>query len=103
MLSRKMDAVKCIRIQAESVSEQFIFNETYAMNDFQYYSSKYSTYNGRRAQELLESILENEPMYLNMSLNQDTHFYNISVDTSHSSVHVPSNVYDKSKLGGMEL
>lgn len=34
-------------------------------------------------------------MYQEMFLDQDTHFYNISVNTSHSSVHVPTNVYDK--------
>lgn len=31
-----------------------------------------------------------------MELSRDTHFYNISVNTNHSSVHVPTNVYDHS-------
>ncbi|XP_055904369.1 voltage-dependent calcium channel subunit alpha-2/delta-3 [Eupeodes corollae] len=95
MLSRKMDAVKCILQKAEEEAENFVFNKTYAMNEFQYYSSKYSKVNGHRALELMETIEKNSPMYLNMTLNEDTHFYNIFVNTSHSSVHVPSNIYDK--------
>lgn len=31
-----------------------------------------------------------------MYFEEDTHFYNMEVNTSHSSVHVPTNVYDKS-------
>lgn len=31
-----------------------------------------------------------------MYFNQDTHFFNYSVNTTHSSVQVPSNVYDRS-------
>lgn len=68
-----------------------------------YYSSKYSpTMNyedGRNfTPELPESIQNNKYMYLNMTLTPDTHFHNIEVDTSHSSVHVPTNVYDKCKF-----
>lgn len=43
-----------------------------------------------------EIVQANKDMYRAMILDQDTHFYNISVNTSHSSVHVPINVYDKS-------
>uniref|UniRef100_A0A1B0CZ82 Uncharacterized protein n=1 Tax=Phlebotomus papatasi TaxID=29031 RepID=A0A1B0CZ82_PHLPP len=96
MFIRKMDAVKCILHVAEEVSEQFEFNETYPGN-FSYYSSKYSDIHGHeRTEELPESILNNFFMYREMFLDQDTHFYNISVNTTHSSVHVPTNVYDRS-------
>lgn len=29
-----------------------------------------------------------------MTLNEDSHFYNIPVNTNYSSVHIPTNVYD---------
>lgn len=34
--------------------------------------------------------------YLNMSMDRDSHFYDLNVNTSYSSVHVPTNVYDGS-------
>lgn len=34
-------------------------------------------------------------MYKEMSSNNDTHFFNLAVNTNHSSVHVPTNVYHK--------
>lgn len=98
MFSRKMDAVRCIQQKAESVNEEFVFNYTYAVEYYQYYSSKFSKFEGKRAEELLDGMKEYEPTYLNFTLNPDTHFYNISVDTEHSSVHVPSNIFDGSKL-----
>lgn len=98
MLSRKMDAVQRIWEKAEEASENQEFNETdEALENFQYYSSKYSAFDGHRGiEDLLQSVEDNLYMYKNMSLNQDTHFYNISVNTSYSSVHVPSNIWDRS-------
>lgn len=95
MLARKTDAVKCIQAKAEQVFENFDYNQTYAETEFQYYSSKFSAFEGKSAEELMDHLKNNSYMYLNMTLNPDTHFYNISVNTEHSSVHVPSNVYDK--------
>lgn len=85
------------------MSEQFQFNESETAN-YSYYSSKYSPLNGlnitqtaeSKNHELPEVILEQAKLYKNMTLDQDTHFYNISVNTTHSSVHVPTNVYDQS-------
>ncbi|XP_055640550.1 voltage-dependent calcium channel subunit alpha-2/delta-3 isoform X1 [Toxorhynchites rutilus septentrionalis] len=94
MLIRKMDAIKCIINLAEELSEQFRFNESIADN-FTYYSSKYSNIDDRAEPDIPETLLENTWMYRNMSLNPDTHFFNISVNTSYSSVHVPQNVYDR--------
>ena len=34
-------------------------------------------------------------MYRDMYFDMDTHFYNLWVNTTHSSVQVPTNVYDK--------
>lgn len=98
MLARKMDAIKCILRKAESTYEEFEYNETYALSEFQYYSSKYSQFEGKAIEELPENMREDVRMYLNFTLNPDTHFYNISVDTEHSSVHVPTNVYDRGEL-----
>ncbi|XP_058447088.1 voltage-dependent calcium channel subunit alpha-2/delta-3 isoform X2 [Malaya genurostris] len=92
MLIRKMDAIKCIINLAEEMSEQF--NNTNPDN-FTYYSSKYSIIEDRPEPEIPLSLEENIWMYRNMSLNPDTHFFNISVNTSYSSVHVPQNVYDR--------
>ncbi|XP_075149778.1 ca[2+] channel Muscle-specific alpha2/delta subunit [Haematobia irritans] len=95
MLARKMDAVRCIMEVAEREYENFVFNETEAEN-FTYYSSKFSKFNDNSSEELIGNLKEeNANMYKDFELNPDTHFYNISVDTEHSAVHVPSNVYDK--------
>lgn len=97
MLARKMDAVRCIQEKAEQVNENFEFNMTYAETNFTYYSSKYSPFNGNSSEELAENEKAYEYMYRELQLNPDTHFYNISVDTEHSSVHVPSNVWDRAE------
>ncbi|XP_034669004.1 voltage-dependent calcium channel subunit alpha-2/delta-3 [Drosophila subobscura] len=97
MLARKMDAVRCIQEKAESVYENFEFNLTYAEANYTYFSSKYSTFNGNSSEELEPNEAEFAWMYREMELNPDTHFYNTPVDTEHSSVHVPSNVWDRSK------
>lgn len=35
-------------------------------------------------------------IYRNMTMDRDSHFFDLNVNTSHSSVHVPTNVYDRS-------
>ncbi|KAH8323327.1 hypothetical protein KR067_005091 [Drosophila pandora] len=97
MLARKMDAVRCIQERAETVNENFEFNLTWAETNFTYISSKYSTFNGNSSEELQPNEADYAYMYRKMDLNQDTHFYNTPVDTEHSSVHVPSNVWDRSE------
>lgn len=96
MFFRKIEAVRCILMKAENVSEQLEYNETMA-KDLKYYSSKYSTLDNKTpAYTLPESMAQDSSMYRPMYFNQDTHFYNISVNTTHSSVHVPTNIYDRS-------
>jgi len=97
MLARKMDAVRCIQERAEYVNENFEFNLTYALQNFTYISSKYSKFNGNSSEKLQPNEQDYEWMYRDMELNPDTHFYNTPVDTEHSSVHVPSNIWDRSK------
>lgn len=95
MFYRKIEAVRCILMKAEKVSEEFEFNEE-MINNLTYYSSKYSKLGNRDpACARTESMIKND-IYLPMYFNQDTHFYNISVNTTHSSVHVPTNIYDLS-------
>lgn len=94
MLSRKMDAIKCILKVAEEAADTFELNET-EIETFPYYSSKFSKFNNVSSENLKESLSDYNMTYLNFTLNPDTHFYNISVDTQHSSVHVPSNIYDR--------
>lgn len=85
------------------MSEQFLLNATESRN-YSYYSSKYSPvypmdlFNTSmwKEEELPEIIIKERKSYKTMYLDQDLHFYNISVNTTHSSVHVPTNVYDKS-------
>ncbi|KAJ8926858.1 hypothetical protein NQ314_020709 [Rhamnusium bicolor] len=96
MIDRKMDAIKCIQVAAEEAAEIFEFNSS---TPYQYYSSKWSAIIGEPPVKIPTSLEDNnKTMYLPMKLNNDTHFYNIAVNTSHSSVHVPTNVFDKGKL-----
>uniref|UniRef100_A0A336MH80 CSON014735 protein n=1 Tax=Culicoides sonorensis TaxID=179676 RepID=A0A336MH80_CULSO len=98
MLQRKMDSIRCVVLKAEEVSEQFEYNETVAKN-FEYYSSKYSPIAGEDfdPDELWpDGVVQNNDTYKVMYFYQDTHFFNISVNTTHSSVQVPTNVYDRS-------
>lgn len=94
--------MQCILNVVEEMSEQFELNETESEN-YTYYSSKYSPINGLsveqtatfKGEQYPEIVLESPDAYQPMWLDQDTHFYNISVNTTHSSVHVPTNVYDQ--------
>lgn len=104
MFRRKVDAVRCIAVKAEKLAADFVYNETDAEN-FQYYSSKYSTINGVNCSQRAETreqctkfeIVKNatQTLYLNMTLIRDKHFYHINVNTNYTSVHVPTNVYDE--------
>lgn len=67
-----------------------------------YYSSKYSPIDGEdEPPELPDSVAPNKDIYKTMTVNNDTHFYNLAVNTNYSSVHVPVNIYDRRKLHGI--
>ncbi|XP_044257646.1 voltage-dependent calcium channel subunit alpha-2/delta-3-like [Tribolium madens] len=94
MMDRKSDAIKCIIEEAESLSQYWVYNNS----EYKYYSSKYSNVVNESKIDLAElspALKNNENMYLEMVLNDDTHFYNLPVDTSRSSVHVPTNIFDR--------
>lgn len=99
MFLRKVDAVQRIMQKAEKVYENFEFDDTKEPSEelaknFTYYSSKFSKFGNDSTETISDNMKNESSKYLNFTLNQDTHFFNISVDTEHSSVHVPSNVYD---------
>ncbi|XP_014474755.1 PREDICTED: voltage-dependent calcium channel subunit alpha-2/delta-3 isoform X2 [Dinoponera quadriceps] len=79
MLRRKMDAVTCIRMKAEKIAEKW---DPSTMGNFTYISSK------------PKKDADNSSVYREMELTADSHFYNIPVNTSYSSVHIPTNVFD---------
>jgi voltage-dependent calcium channel alpha-2/delta-4 len=67
-----------------------LFNET---DDFLNYTSrKYTEYET----ESFDKIKK----FLNMTLDRDSHFFDLYVNTSYSSVHVPTNVFDYSTEAG---
>ncbi|XP_020292815.1 voltage-dependent calcium channel subunit alpha-2/delta-3 isoform X2 [Pseudomyrmex gracilis] len=106
MLRRKMDAVTCIRMAAEEAAENwdtsfvdsFFFNNSAKRynpkSNFSYTSGKCSPVNGEPAENDVYCERENNSTYREMELTSDSHFYNIPVNTSHSSVHIPTNVFD---------
>lgn len=64
--------------------------------EFKYYSSKYSPAMKAPVEEpiLPETLKKNASIYEGMSFDPDTNFYNNPINTTHSSVHVPTNTYD---------
>ncbi|XP_031833886.1 ca[2+] channel Muscle-specific alpha2/delta subunit isoform X3 [Nomia melanderi] len=94
MLRRKMDAVTCIRMKAEESAESWDSDEE--DGNFTYVSGKYSPIVNQSAPQLPENMEDNVDVYRTIELTPDSHFYNIPVNTSFSSVHIPTNVYDLS-------
>ncbi|KAH1023063.1 hypothetical protein HUJ04_012343 [Dendroctonus ponderosae] len=92
MMDRKMDAIRCIQQEAENRAEDFQYVPD---APFKYHSSRWSSIEGAEPIKLSKSLKKSRHMYLPLKLNNDTHFYNLPVNTTHSSVHVPTNVYDK--------
>ncbi|PBC33968.1 Voltage-dependent calcium channel subunit alpha-2/delta-3 [Apis cerana cerana] len=95
MLRRKMDAVTCIRMAAEEYAENWENDEE---GNFTYVSGKYSQVmnTNRTRPRIPKNMKKNIDAYRKMELTSDSHFYNIPVNTSFSSVHIPTNVYDMS-------
>ncbi|XP_050454891.1 voltage-dependent calcium channel subunit alpha-2/delta-3 isoform X2 [Cataglyphis hispanica] len=91
MLRRKMDAITCIRIAAEAAVEDW--DKSLVDGNFSYVSSKCSPVNGKRTKDR-QCKERDVSVYREMELTADSHFYNIPVNTSYSSVHVPTNVFD---------
>ncbi|XP_011876381.1 PREDICTED: voltage-dependent calcium channel subunit alpha-2/delta-4 isoform X2 [Vollenhovia emeryi] len=101
MLRRKMDAVTCIRIAAEAAAESW--DPSLEHGNFSYVSSKCSPVMGHdsasKKKYCTKEVKEKKvnvkvKVYRDMELTADSHFYNIPVNTSYSSVHIPTNVFD---------
>ncbi|KAF5280798.1 hypothetical protein FQR65_LT14944 [Abscondita terminalis] len=88
MMMKKMDAVDCIINVAEEAAAEFQLNDT--DRNYTYYRS-----NPPSADIFSDPEDPDVDMYLPMNLDNDTHFFNLPVNTSHSSVHVPTNIYHR--------
>ncbi|CAB3365530.1 Hypothetical predicted protein [Cloeon dipterum] len=116
MVQEKMDAVKCIMKWAEEESyvptvrwEDLILEEEEDGDMFRYRSSKFSPLGDEEEfpQPTPEPPLnyttgiahyrKKVPLvyYQPLELEPDPHFFNIPVNTSFSTVHVPTNVFDR--------
>ncbi|CAH0695393.1 unnamed protein product [Spodoptera exigua] len=102
MLTRKINAVKCIHATAEDLARNF--NYTYDKSvPYDYCSAKYSKFfyedenddPDPNSEEKLPKYVLNSTHYTNVSLEKDSHFYNINVNTNTSCVHVPTNIFDE--------
>ncbi|XP_049832562.1 voltage-dependent calcium channel subunit alpha-2/delta-3-like isoform X1 [Schistocerca gregaria] len=91
MLKSKIVSVKCIMQKAEQLAESF---DPLEYVNFTYHSAKCSPVNDEPSDS--ESCDDEYP-YAPMYLEPDRQFSSIPVNRSHSSVHVPTNVFD---LGG---
>lgn len=101
MLTRKINAVRCIHATAEGLAKSF--NYTYNKSDpFEYCSAKYSKFfyedeaDNPDTEDTAEPprYVKNTTRFMNVSLERDSHFYNINVNTNTSCVHVPTNIFD---------
>ncbi|XP_073994838.1 voltage-dependent calcium channel subunit alpha-2/delta-3-like isoform X3 [Rhodnius prolixus] len=88
LLTRKMDSVTCLIHVAEDLAEEFAEDNS----TFHYYSSKFSPRNGVVDEEH-ENL--NISFYLDMNLGSDSQFYDLLVNSTFSSVHVPTDVLDR--------
>ncbi|XP_037968616.2 voltage-dependent calcium channel subunit alpha-2/delta-3 isoform X1 [Plutella xylostella] len=98
MLTRKINAVKCIHAVATELAKQHNYSEIRDPDfDFDYCSAKYSTFITENGEELPindpPKFAINNTHYNTVHLEKDSHFYNISVNTTTSCVHVPTNIY----------
>lgn len=94
---------QAIQEDAEDNAEKFVFQKE-SLNNYTYYSCTYSNISdpqiNKEITDLIKkfpSLKSNKQMYRKMTMDNDTHFYNLMVNTTHSAVHVPINIYDKGK------
>ncbi|KDR23040.1 Voltage-dependent calcium channel subunit alpha-2/delta-3 [Zootermopsis nevadensis] len=87
MLDRKRDAVRCIVNAAEDAAE--FFNGTDALHNYTFYSAKNSYVVG----DVTDG--KDDDAYKPMELDPNKNFYSIPVNLNYSSVHVPTNVFDR--------
>lgn len=94
---------QCIHATAEALAKNFNYTYNKSMYPFEYCSAKYSKFfyedeaedPGSQDEEDLPRYVINNTHYMNVSLEKDSHFYNINVNTNTSCVHVPTNIFDE--------
>lgn len=98
---------QCIHATAQKLAEEFNYTITDGeYEDFEYCSAKYSRFNyedesDNAAQDddtNIPKFAMNNSNYKEVQLERDSHFYDISVNTNISCVHVPTNIYYKGML-----
>lgn len=74
-------------------------------NSFKYCSAKYSAFNYednyvpvKGEKWTIPKFAEKREHYENVSLERDSHFYDIYVNTNNSCVHVPTNIFYLGKV-----
>ncbi|XP_028158814.1 voltage-dependent calcium channel subunit alpha-2/delta-4 isoform X1 [Ostrinia nubilalis] len=107
MLTRKIKAVKCIHATAQKLAKEFNYTitEDKDYNDFDYCSAKYSRFQYEDLADVADEdddtnipkFAKNNSNYMEVQLEKDSHFYDISVNTNISCVHVPTNIYYKER------
>lgn len=103
MLTRKINAVKCIHATAEKLAKEFNYiKKADEHTQFEYCSAKYSNFNYEDPNEAPPAsenerpkFAKNTTHYMNVTLTKDSHFYDINVNTNTSCVHVPTNIFYK--------
>lgn len=96
---------QCIHATAQKLAEEFNYTITAEedFNDFQYCSAKYSRFQYEDQNDVADedddtnipNFAKNNSNYMEVQLEKDSHFYDISVNTNISCVHVPTNIYYK--------
>lgn len=93
--------MQCIHAKAEQLAKSFDYNISKSENStFGYCSAKYSAFSYENDYEpvinekwTIPGFAENNEHYQNVSLERDSHFYDIYVNTNNSCVHVPTNIF----------
>ncbi|CAH1639873.1 unnamed protein product [Spodoptera littoralis] len=98
----RLEGRHCIHATAEDLARNF--NYTYDRSiPYDYCSAKYSKFfyedenddPDPDSEDKLPKYVLNSTHYTNVSLEKDSHFYNINVNTNTSCVHVPTNIFDE--------
>lgn len=96
----RLISLQCIHAAAKQLVREFEQNNKTVDKDFTYCSAKYSNFTyedgsdlERDIEKLPNFVKEKQKHYLPSELERDSHFYNISVNTNISCVHVPTNIY----------
>lgn len=95
--SNNPHVLQCIHATAEQLAREFNYSSVNKDNQFEYCSAKYSKFyfeNGdTTTDDDFPEFAKNNSHYMEVNLEKDSHFYNISVNTNNSCVHVPTNIF----------